>query len=381
MSVPGHQNIITVTETGASSGKTPRVFVESFQHHVVIADQQTQDGTRGARIARPPEGLRRLHFAIIRSGRNAPDPQAVWDTPDWAAPVSTVFETGPARVFFQQQPVECQARLLAEFNPDHILGYPSHLAELAWHTGEARRSLPRLRAVRTYGERVSEDVRQICRDIWSVEVEDSYSSEEVGCIALQCHAAAHYHVQSETVLVEILDARGQPCAPGRIGRVVVTVLHNFVFPLIRYDTSDYAEAGADCPGGRGLPVITRLIGRQHNLALTAAGHAIVPHPRQASWRVMPTIERAQRHQRRIDTIDIRVQTKTPLPDPARARLRAAIAGDLGHLFKLQLIETDHVPRHPNGKSEACVCGLDWADDRVLDVADRAPTCEGLQPEK
>ena len=38
-------------------------------------------------------------------------------------------------------------------------------------------------------------------------VTDVYSSDEVGYIALQCPETEHYHVQSEALLVEVLDDR------------------------------------------------------------------------------------------------------------------------------------------------------------------------------
>src|SRR6185295_14515719 len=99
---------------------------------------------------------------------------------------------------------------------------------------------------------------------WGVGVVDVYSSEECGQIALQCPEHEQYHVQSESVLVEVLDDEGRPCAPGTIGRVVLTTLQNFAMPLIRYDIGDFAEPGPACPCGRALPVLTRIVGRVRN---------------------------------------------------------------------------------------------------------------------
>ena len=59
----------------------------------------------------------------------------------------------------------------------------------------------------------------------------------------------------------MLDGQGKPCGVGEIGRVVVTPLSNFAMPLIRYDVGDTAEVGPPCACRRGLPVLTRIIGR------------------------------------------------------------------------------------------------------------------------
>src|SRR5262249_57510260 len=84
-------------------------------------------------------------------------------------------------------------------------------------------------------------------------------------------------VQSENLLLEVLDERGRPCGPGETGRVVVTTLHNFAMPLIRYAIGDYATVGPPCPCGRGLPVLTRIMGRARNMLTLPDGKQIWPY--------------------------------------------------------------------------------------------------------
>jgi phenylacetate-CoA ligase len=55
---------------------------------------------------------------------------------------------------------------------------------------------------------------------------------------------------------------------------VVTPLHNFAMPLIRYAIGDYAEAGPPCACGRGLPVLARILGRARNLLTLPHGERI-----------------------------------------------------------------------------------------------------------
>ena len=70
--------------------------------------------------------------------------------------------------------------------------------------------------------------------------------------------------------------RACACAPGQIGRIVVTSLHNFAMPLIRYDIGDFAQVGEACDCGRGLPVLTRILGRVRNTLVTADGKRYWP---------------------------------------------------------------------------------------------------------
>lgn len=199
----------------------------------------------------------------IRSGRDNPDPLAVHDLPDWGISPSTLYETGPLTIFYHTTPLPRQVELLESRDPRYLLTYPSNARALCKYSGHRPVRLPGLRAVHTYGEPLTKGVREACREAWGVPVQDVYSCEELGMIALQCPEHEHLHVQSEAVLVEVLDEEGSPCTPGQIGRVVLTALHSFAMPLLRYAIGDHAEVGAPCPCGRGLPVLSkRIVGRR-----------------------------------------------------------------------------------------------------------------------
>src|SRR3546814_3878705 len=91
----------------------------------------------------------------------------------------------------------------------------------------------------TVGETVSAKARGLVQRAWGVPLKDSYSCEEAGYLTMQCPDHEVYHVQSENVLLEVVDDDGRPCGPGETGRVLITSLHNFATPLIRYELGDY----------------------------------------------------------------------------------------------------------------------------------------------
>ena len=72
-------------------------------------------------------------------------------------------------------------------------------------------------------------------------------------MAYRCPSQAGWHVNAETLLLEIVDASGQPCRPGEMGRVVITPFFSTAQPLIRYDHGDLAVAGEGCACGRTCP--------------------------------------------------------------------------------------------------------------------------------
>lgn len=128
--------------------------------------------------------------------------------------------------------VATQAQWLLRHDPDYLLTYPSLVQTLiVWFAAHGTRPA-RLRGVRTVGETVDPALRAACAESLGVPLVDGYSSEEMGYITLQCPVSGAYHVMAESVLVEIIDDEGKPCAPGEVGQVVVTTLHDGAMPLL-----------------------------------------------------------------------------------------------------------------------------------------------------
>ena len=185
--------------------------------------------------------------------------------PQWGPAVAQVFDSGPIHALEIESSISQQAEWLARIDPHYLRGYPTNLLSLARYCDSHGVKLPNLEQCLTFGELLQPHVREACREAWGVEIADSYSSQEIGYMSLQAPGHEHHLVQAEFALVEVIDRDGRPCGPGEVGRVVVTALHNFAMPLLRYDIGDFAEVGEACPTGRGLPVLTRILGRERNM--------------------------------------------------------------------------------------------------------------------
>ena len=183
----------------------------------------------------------------------------------WGAATGMLDAAGRTVVLGLPAGMDAQLEWLQRNEPDYLLTSPANAAELVRSALAHGVRLPRLREVRTFGGLVRPEVRESCRQAWGVPLTDLYTSGEAGHVALQCPGHEHYHVQSESVLVELLDRHGRACAPGAVGRIVVTTLHNFAMPLVRYDTGDLGEEAEPCECGRGLPVLRRIVQRTHDV--------------------------------------------------------------------------------------------------------------------
>jgi phenylacetate-CoA ligase len=281
---------------------------------------------------------------------------------DWGPPAATVFRTGPAALLGIQAPIPEQAAWLAREDPAYLITHPSNLRELLRHTAGEGITLPGLREVRTFGETVADDLRAAAREAWGVPLSDAYSAQEVGCIALQCPDHPHYHVQGEGVLVEVLDDAGRACEPGEVGRVVLTPLHGFAMPLLRYANGDYAEVGGPCPCGRGLPVLRRVCGRVRNMLTLPDGRRLWPSfPAELFTGVAP-VRQFQLEQVDRERIRVRLVADRPLAEGELHELERRLVARFGHPFHLELAQVEHIPRTPGHKYE----------DFISRVADAGP---------
>jgi phenylacetate-CoA ligase len=261
------------------------------------------------------------------------------------------YRSGPMYFFSINRPISEQMDWLVGQDADYLLTFPSNLMALLRHSADNGIKPAKLSQVVTMSEVLDPAVRVACANVWNASVTDAYSSEELGMIALQCPDFDHYHVQAESLFVEILDEEGALCAPGQVGRIVLTDLHNFASPLIRYEIGDYAEVGEACPCGRGLPVLNRIVGRTRNMLTLPTGDKIWPSFPSARMVPIAPIRQFQIIQHDLQRIEARLVAARALTDDEVGRLRAFLAGCLRHDFKLELVFVDEIARSPGGKYE------------------------------
>ena len=274
--------------------------------------------------------------------------------PNWGAATAGVVTTGPS----VGHSIRADAATLLDWlqveQPGYLFTYPSLMTELARLSLSRGTPLPGLVEVRTLAESLGPDVRSLCRDAWGVPLTDLYSATEAGYLALQCPSHEHYHVQAEGVLLEVLDDTGAPCLPGQVGRIVVTSLHNFAMPLIRYDIGDYAEVGPPCDCGRGLPVLTRILGRVRNTLITADGKRYWPVFGARALMDSAPVRQYQFVQKTPQRIDARIVVAAPLTIAQETQFRERVMSQLPPGIDVQIVYCDRIERSAGGKYEEFV---------------------------
>ena len=266
--------------------------------------------------------------------------------------------SGPMVFFGANSTVAEQVAWLRDEDPQYLLTYPSNLRAILGRCRDENIELPGLLGVSTMGEVVEDEVRRACEEVFGFPLSDVYSAQEIGMIALQCPDHLHYHVQSESVLVEILNDDSAPCGPGETGRLVLTDLHNFASPLIRYEIGDYAKFGEPCSCGRGLPVLSCILGRKRNMATLPSGDLIRPLFDSDNLNQAAPVRQAQLVQRSLDAYELRVVVTRKVKAKEEEQLRKMVLDRFGYPMTLDIVYVDEIPRLPSGKFEDFMSEID-----------------------
>ncbi len=127
-------------------------------------------------------------------------------------------------------------------------------------------------------ETLAQPIRKQLQEQFHCPVQQTYSNEENGIMAIQNRKDQSYYVNSESYFYEILKLDSdEPAEDGELGRIVITDLTNYAFPILRYDNGDTAIAKHERSGGRFRLTLTELYGRRSDILYDTRGHAVTPY--------------------------------------------------------------------------------------------------------
>lgn len=277
--------------------------------------------------------------------------------PCWAAPLDGLIQSGPSHIMEILQDPRVQLQWLRQIQPNYLLSYPATLETLAVlvrHEGPIRS----LRAIQSISDSLTPEMQRAIESAFEVPVKNTYSCNEAGYLASPCPAGQGLHVHAENVLLEVLDAYGNPSAPGQIGRVYVTHLHNLRGPFLRYELGDEAALGPEqCPCGRGLPLLTQVHGKCYPIFRLPGGgtkHSVLL---AVAMRKLGGHWQHQVVQRSLEEVLVRVA-----PDPSWTEEHAESVRHIVHEFfetplRVVVELMDRIPMPSNGKYQSMTSEL------------------------
>ena len=252
---------------------------------------------------------------------------------------------------------------LRGFDPVLISSYTNALHLVARELDEREIRLPGLRAVQATSEPFPPAIRNRVSAVFQCEVFDKYGSRETNIVSHECPTHDGMLIQTENVVVEVIDDDGTPCAPGNTGRVVLTTLNNRSMPLIRYETSDLAALlPGESRGGFKFPRMSPVAGRQQDLIITPQGHYVDAY--FFSYLLMRFEEIAwfQVVQSEPERLLLRIVSPKGIASDRIDEIAKRVKAHTGYPFALDFEFLPAMPQSATGKFRLCVSNLTAARD-------------------
>jgi phenylacetate-CoA ligase len=170
-----------------------------------------------------------------------------------------------------------------------------------------------------------------------IPVRGTYSAEEVGYIGCECERIADsYHVATSNVLVEIDSEQSFRCGDKTLGPVLVTHLHSYATPFIRYDIGDLATIADRCECGHEGPTLSDIYGRSKNLLSHADGRVAPIYIRASQLDAICPLKEFRIRQTGLDSIVVEIVGRESISAAQTDALSDFIKKLAGPSFKVQV---------------------------------------------
>lgn len=290
----------------------------------------------------------RLHerIAIVGRGRR-PDPK------DKKLVGRTLRAMGvhPTISIDGMRPAQEVAEELGKFRPQLVVALPGILCLAADHLLATGREDIRPRILVVGGEVLTPVMRRRLTEAFGVAPIQTYASHEFPLMGWECQVTREIHVCDDGVVLEVT-RDGRPVQAGEDGEVVVTNLHAYTMPFIRYKLADVVTRGSEqCACGQPFSTIRAIQGRMIDYFPLPDGRRV--HPYRILATLQPgadlSIRQYQLVQDRPDRIVMQVVPSNGAEAGLQDRITSAVAPLLGSGIEFQVRLVDAIPLDTGGK--------------------------------
>jgi phenylacetate-CoA ligase len=237
-----------------------------------------------------------------------------------------------------------------KFRPVLIVGYVSSLEAFAAYLLHTKRTIPGVMYAIAAAEPLFDDARRRIEEGLGVPLFNTYGAREFMSIAAECTCRNGLHVHAENLVVETRDQD-----PGEPSPLLITDLHNWGMPFVRYENGDLGRmADTPCPCGRGLPRLASVDGRLLDALRTADGRVVPGEFMAALLQNVPEVAQFRVEQTSVDRLVISAVMHRPLSQRSETLLDTEIAKAFGQGTVCELQPVAHIPKLSSGKRRVTI---------------------------
>ena len=203
---------------------------------------------------------------------------------------------------------------------------------------------------------VSSETARIFSDL-EIPIRANYSSEEVGPIGYECATCpGHYHVATSNVILEVVDASFDIDGV-KHGKVLVTHLHSYATPFVRYDLGDLACLGKTCPCGHQGPTVHNLHGKIGSIIRHRDGRVSPFRIRGSELTSIVNFTEYRIRQTDFEKLKVEIGVRSELSDNECEAIRRFLKERVGQEFEIEITACQEINWGDDRKREAFKCEL------------------------
>ena len=289
----------------------------------------------------------------------------------------------PMHRLLSMDPVEEQVAAVRRLQPQVINGYSIALERLAEAALEGGIEDIRPRLIYTGSMPTTERCRSLVEEAFGVRPLDVYAMVEAGPLAFECpESPGDYHLNDDVQLVEIVDEEGRRVPDGVTGEVVVTPLTLLGQPLLRYRAGDLAARQTHaCRCGRGLALLSSVVGRSRDVIRTPDGRALNAGVLTDVFLPEEGIRRWQIRQTAPDAVHALVVPNRTWSESSRRRTLERVQKRVGEGMRVDLQLVKEIATTAAGKFQTVVPLASGREAVVLSARSFRPEREELPRRK
>jgi phenylacetate-CoA ligase len=253
------------------------------------------------------------------------------------------------------QTVSAYTRAFNRFRPVLLNAYASSAALLANLIEHNRTRIHSPRTIICASETLYPHQREVIEEVFRARIWDWYGLTELVGNASECERHNGYHLSMEQGYFEVLDENDQPVAPGDVGEIVATGLHNFSMPLVRYRTGDLGEYTDEvCPCGRQSRMIKSIQGRVFEFIETPSGARLTASALNVHDNTWEHVLQFQYVHKQRGAVVLRVMKADTYTEDDERRILNRMGARFGDEIRLTIEYVSEIPKTPRGKTPLIV---------------------------
>lgn len=255
-----------------------------------------------------------------------------------------------------EAPIDKQAnKLLNQKTHFTFYSYPTILKLISEKIKNKKLKINRIIST---AELLTASTKKKIEESFNCKVYNHYGSMEFNRIAWECKKREGLHMDIDSLAIEFIKDNEHVSFNER-GKIIITNLNNFFFPLIRYDQGDVGiPIEHKCSCGRSLPLIKELLGRDNDFIMLKNKELLSPITFDVALSKFSEILQFKLVQKKIDRFDLFIIKSKNFSD----RIKEKVEDNLKKILKSDNIDINYkfvndIQRSSGGKLRSIVSNI------------------------